>query len=91
MLQIKIANRHANTFNRSLQQSNNLSAAVGLAALNKQEGRLDEARALYKNLINANLGGTLPMLAMSELAALEKDESKMLSWLEKARTASKKK
>ena len=77
-------------FNRSLQQSNNLSAAVGLAALNKQEGRLDEARALYKNLINANLGGTLPMLAMSELAALEKDESKMLSWLEKARTASKK-
>lgn len=77
-------------FNHSLQQSNNLSAAVGLATLNKQEGRINESRALYKDLINTNLGGTLPMLAMSELAALEKNESKMLSWLEKARTASEK-
>lgn len=75
-------------FNQSLKHNYNILAATSLADLNKKEGRIDDARVLYKKLIDSNLGGTFPMLALSELAAHDKNVNKMLSWLEKARNSS---
>ncbi len=77
-------------FEKALQQQNNLSATIGLARINRDEGKLDKARSLYKNLIDAGLGNATPMLALSEIAAQVGNENEMLSWLEKARSASPK-
>lgn len=75
-------------FNKALQLQKNLpSATVGLARLERMEGNYDKAIALYSNLVESNAGGTIPMLALSELAALQNRTSDMLSWLEKARKA----
>ncbi|MCG6939545.1 MAG: PEP-CTERM system TPR-repeat protein PrsT [Gammaproteobacteria bacterium] len=75
-------------FNKALQLQDMLpTAIVGLARLEKKEGSYDKAIALYNSLVDANIGGTIPMLALSELAAEQNRTSDMLSWLEKARNA----
>lgn len=76
-------------FDKALKlQNRNLQATMGLAVIEKEEGHQNKARSLYKGLVKANVGGTLPMLALSEMAALENDENEMLHWLEEARTSS---
>lgn len=74
-------------FNKALQLQENLpSAIIGLARLEKTEGNLDSAIALYTKLVESGQGGSTPMLALSELAEQQKRTNDMLSWLEKART-----
>lgn len=75
-------------FDKALKLQENLpSATVGLARLEKKEGNIDKAIELYESLVNLNLAGTQPMLALSELAAQQSRTNDMLSWLEKARNA----
>ena len=75
-------------FNQALQLHKNLpSATIGLARLDTKEGNLDSAITLYTRLTETGQGGTLPMLALAELAGRQKRNNDMLSWLEKARAA----
>lgn len=75
-------------FNEALQLQSNLpSATIGLASLERREGNLDKAIALYKRVVESGTADATPMLALSELAAQQKRTSDMLSWLEKARIA----
>lgn len=68
------------------QQQNHPVASIGLARLENKAGNFDKAIELYKQLIDSNQAGILPMLALSELAAQQQRTDDMLSWLEKART-----
>ena len=73
-------------FNKALQLQKKLpSATIGLARLERKEGNLDKAIALYKGLIEQNVGGIIPMLALSELAAQQNRTNDMLFWLERTR------
>ncbi|MDB4575603.1 PEP-CTERM system TPR-repeat protein PrsT [bacterium] len=51
----------------------------------KKEGNVDKAITLYNGLVESNKGGTMPMLALAELAAQQKRTNDMLFWLERAR------
>jgi len=73
-------------FNKALQLQAGLSpATIGLARIERKEGNLDKAITLYNGLVESNKGGTMPMLALAELAAQQKRTKDMLSWLERAR------
>ncbi|MDX2507682.1 MAG: PEP-CTERM system TPR-repeat protein PrsT [Gammaproteobacteria bacterium] len=73
-------------FNKALQLQDKLpSATIGLARLERKEGNLDKAIALYNVLVESNVGGIIPMLALSELAAQQNRTNDMLSWLERTR------
>lgn len=73
-------------FNKALQLEDKQPAAtVGLARLEKKDGNHDKAIALYNDMVETKSGGTIPMLALSELAAEQNRTKDMLSWLEKAR------
>ncbi len=75
-------------FTQARQLQTNLpSATLGLARLERKEGNLDQAIILYQTLIELNQNDITPMLALSEIAALQKRPNDMLSWLEKARAA----
>lgn len=74
-------------FNKALQLQDNLpSAAMGLARIERKEGNFDKAITLYNSLVESNTAGTLPMLALAELAAEQKRTNDMLFWLERARS-----
>lgn len=66
------------------------AATIGLARLEKLDGNYDKAIDLYKGMVATKSGGTVPMLALSELAAEQKHTKDMLTWLEKARNAAPK-
>lgn len=73
-------------FNQALQLQADLpSATIGLARIERKEGNVDKAIALYNGLVESNKGGTMPMLALAELAAQQNRTSDMLLWLERAR------
>lgn len=73
-------------FNQALQLQVDLpSATIGLARIERKEGNVDKAITLYNGLVESNKGGTMPMLALAELAAQQKHTSDMLFWLERAR------
>lgn len=75
-------------FNQALELKIKLpSATIGLARLETKEGHYDKAANLYNGLVDSNIGGTVPILALSELAAQQDNVNEMLSWLEKARIA----
>ena len=75
-------------FNQAREQQRDLSSAIiGLAHLEEREGNIDQAITLYQSLIESDQAGTIPMLALGELAGKQNRTSDMLSWLEKARTA----
>jgi putative PEP-CTERM system TPR-repeat lipoprotein len=75
-------------FSQARQQQKDLpSAIIGLAHLEEQEGNFDQAITLYKTLIKSEQAGTIPMLALSELAGKQNRSDDMLSWLEKARAS----
>ena len=73
-------------FNKALRLQDNLaSAAAGLANIERKDGNLDKAIKLYNGLIESDNAGTMPMLALAEIAAQQNRTNDMISWLEKAR------
>jgi putative PEP-CTERM system TPR-repeat lipoprotein len=76
-------------FNKALElEKNQPAATIGLARIETEENHLDRAEELYNGLIESSTGGAIPMLALANLAAQQKDNNGMLSWLERARNTS---
>ena len=82
-------NQQARTyFNKAIQiKSDHPAAIAGLAGIEQKSGNIEKAIALYESLVTSNQAGSLPMMALAEIAAQQNRTNDMLSWLEKARNA----
>jgi putative PEP-CTERM system TPR-repeat lipoprotein len=75
-------------FEKALQlERGMLSASLGLAKIESNEGHIDAAKSIYRDLVQSGKGGTVPMLALAELSAQQERQDEMLNWLEKARAS----
>ncbi len=82
-------NKQARTFfNKAMQiQQDHPAATAGLAGIERKNGNFDKAISLYESLVDSNTAGTMPMMALAEIAEQQKRTNDMLLWLEKARNA----